>query len=262
MISSHLLPLPLSLSFGFHPSAVFPVWLRIVPCVWVTQVVRKLSRRTKGKSPGSVADVGVEKRADGCQTIVEVEEPCDFPTILHIFRDSQKTPKNRARVRESAPVSIRAERLSNGCPKELPINLQAELSSNLGANESLIDEPRVKPQIEKQGQPDSLVLYRSLVWEGVLPDAFDSEFQKFYSSVSPLAERQRQNSAHFDNVEAACWLSEHKRKAEASEKVRPHEPTLAEVVAATAGREPKTFKSRFQRSLVRHTVGKAGGRRG
>ena len=93
MISSHLLPLPLYLSFGFLPSAVVPVWLRIVPCVWVTQVVRKLSRRTKGKSSGSVADVGVEKRADGCQTIVEVEEPCDFPTILHIFRDSQKTPK-------------------------------------------------------------------------------------------------------------------------------------------------------------------------
>ena len=85
MISSHLLPLPLSSSFGFLPSAVFPVWLRIVPCVWATQVVRKLSRRTKGKCSGSVADVGVEKRPDGCQTIVEVEEPCDFPTILHTF---------------------------------------------------------------------------------------------------------------------------------------------------------------------------------
>ena len=60
---------------------------------------------------------------------------------------------------------------------------------------------------------------------------------------------QRQNSAHFDNVAAACWLSQHKRKAEASEKVRPHEPTLAEVVAATAGRVPKTFKSRLQRAL-------------
>ena len=79
--------------------------------------------------------------------------------------------------------------------------------------------------------------------------ASTSEFQKFYSSVSLAAERQRQNSAHFDNVAAACWLSQHKRKAEASEKVRPHEPTLAEVVAATAGRVPKTFKSGLQRAL-------------
>ena len=73
-----------------------------------------------------MADVGVEKRADVCQTIVEVEEPCDFLTILHIFRDSQKKLlKNRARVRESPPVPIRAERSSNGCPSELPINLQS-----------------------------------------------------------------------------------------------------------------------------------------
>ena len=108
----------------------------------------------------------------------------------------------------------------------------------------------MKPEVEKQGQPDSLVLYRSMVWEGVLPDGFDSEFQKFYSSVSPAAERQRQNSAHFDNVEAACWLSQHKTTRQRfSEKVRPHEPTLAEVVAATAGRVPKTFKSRLQRAL-------------
>ena len=96
--------------FGFIPSAVFPVWLRIIPCFWVTQVVRKLSRRTKGKSSGSVAHVGVEKRAekraDGCQTIVEVEEPCDFPTILHIFRDSQKTlQKSSSSQRVSASLN-------------------------------------------------------------------------------------------------------------------------------------------------------------
>ena len=39
--------------------------------------------------------------------------------------------------------------------------------------------------------------------EGVLPDGFDREFQKFYSSVSPAAERQRQNSAHFHNFSTA-----------------------------------------------------------
>ena len=72
---------------------------------------------------------------------------------------------------------------------------------------------------------------------------------KFYSSVSPAAERKRQNSAHFDNFSAAGWLSEHKRKEEVEEKARPRELTLEEVVAATAGRVPKTFKSRLQRAL-------------
>ena len=96
------------------------------------------------------------------------------------------------------------------------------------------------------GVPDSLVLYRSLVWEGVLPVGFDEEFQRFYTAVAPAAERQRQSAANFDNVAAVAWLSEHKRKAEALEKARPHEPTLAEVVAATAGRVPKVFKSRLR----------------
>ena len=77
-----------------------------------------------------------------------------------------------------------------------------------------MDEPRAKQEVEKQGQPDALVLHRSLVLEGVLPDGFDSEFQEFYSAVSPTAERQRQNSAHFDSVAAAGWLREHKRQAE------------------------------------------------
>ena len=98
------------------------------------------------------------------------------------------------------------------------------------------------------GQPDALVLCKSLVWEGVLPENFVKAFQEFYSAVSPAAERQRQNSAHIDNV-AAGWLSEHKRQAEAREKTRPREPTLAEVIVATAGRVPKTFKSRLQRAL-------------
>ena len=125
---------------------------------------------------------------------------------------------------------LRAELSTNGCPKELPTNLASE-------------------EIERQGQSDAVVLYRSVVWEGVLPDGIDEEFQKFYSSVSPAAERQRQNSAHFDNVAAAGWLSEHKRKAEVEEKARKHEPTFAEMVAATAGRVPKTFKGRLQRAL-------------
>ena len=117
----------------------------------------------------------------------KLRNPVIFPRLCTFFEilKKKKLLKNRARVRESPPVSIRAERSSNGCPKELPINLQAELSSNLSANESLMDESRVKPEVEKQGHPDSLVLYRSLVWEGVLPDGFDSEFLKFYSKVSP-----------------------------------------------------------------------------
>ena len=67
--------------------------------------------------------------------------------------------------------------------------------------------------------------------------------------MSPAAERQRKNSAHSDNVAAAGWLSEHKRQAELRERASFCEPTLAEMVAATAGRAPKTFKSRFQRAL-------------
>ena len=49
-----------------------------------------MSRRTKGKSSGSLSEIGVEKRADGCQPVVEVEESCSFATILHVLRDFQK----------------------------------------------------------------------------------------------------------------------------------------------------------------------------
>ena len=83
---------------------------------------------------------------------------------------------------------------------------------------------------------------------------FDKEFEEFCSAVSLAAERQRQSSSHFDNVAAAGWLSEHKRQAEVREKARPRELTLAEVVAAMAGRVPKTFKSHLQRALFGTTT--------
>ena len=52
-----------------------------------------------------------------------------------------------------------------------------------------------------------------------------------------------------NTVAVAGWLSAHRRQEEAQEKARPHQPTLAEVVAASAGRVPNTFKSRLQRAL-------------
>ena len=105
-----------------------------------------------------------------------------------------------------------------------------------------MDEPRVKPEVEKQGQPDSLVLYRSLVWEGVLPDGFDSEFQKFYSSVSPAAERQRQNSAHFDNVAArvgSASTNARQRPVRRSDRMSPHWLKLLQRRQAGYRRLPK-----------------------
>ena len=89
------------------------------------------------------------------------------------------------------------------------------------------------------------------------PQASQREFQKFHSAVSPAEERRRQNSAHFDNVAAAGWLSAHRRQEEAEEKARPQQPTLAEVVAASAGRVPKTSSE----GLVLQTVGLVRGRR-
>ena len=109
-----------------------------------------------------------------------------------------------------------------------------------------MDEPRAKQEVEKQGQPDALVLQQLGLGR--------SPSRGLRQRVSGVPLRSV-SAAHFDNVTAAGWLIEHKRQAEVREKARPHELTLAEVVAATAGRVPETF-------LVRHTVGQAGGRRG
>ena len=106
-------------------------------------------------------------------------------------------------------------------------------------------------EVLEQGQPDALVLHKSLVWEGVLPEGFDREFQEFYSGVSPAAERQRHTSAHFDNVAAAGWISEHKLQAEVREKARS---------GCSDGREtPEDFQEPPSTSPVRHTDSQARG---
>ena len=89
-------------------SSFSPGLLGIVSGVSVTQVVRKLSRRTKGKScSGSLSEMGVEKRADGCQSVVEVEESCSFATILHVLRDFlQKIRTNRAGTAEEVLTKL------------------------------------------------------------------------------------------------------------------------------------------------------------
>ena len=70
-----------------------------------------------------------------------------------------------------------------------------------------MDEPRAKQEVEKQGQPDALVLYGRLVWEGVLPEGFDSS--RSSTAQSPRQQNGKgRSSARFDNVAAAGWLSD------------------------------------------------------
>ena len=105
-----LLPLSLSLS------SLFLFLARVfgnVPDVSITQVVRKMSRRTKGKSSGSWSEISVEKRADGWQSVVEVEDSCSFPTVLHDLKDFSKNPKNRAEEVQNFPVSFSSSELSS-----------------------------------------------------------------------------------------------------------------------------------------------------
>ena len=139
------------------------------------------------------------------------------------------------------------------CPKELPSGPEPTKSNSFDEL-SVKQELRSQPSSSQVGQQGPT---GASVWEGVLPTGFAPEFQKFHSAVSLAAERRRQNSAHFDNVAAAGWLSAYRRQEEAEEKARPQQPTLAEVVAASARRVPKSSSE----SLVRHTVGQARGRR-
>ena len=143
------------------------------------------------------------------------------------------------------------------CPKELPSGSEpSEFHSfdELMAKQELHAQ-RSSSQVGREGPPDALVLFRSQVWEGVLPTGIDREFQKFYSAVSPAAERQWQNSAHFDNVAAAGCHSAYRRQEEAQEKARPHQPTLAEVCGSVSRQSSEDFQESSPESLVRHTVG-------
>ena len=94
------------------------------------------------------------------------------------------------------------------------------------------------------------LLYSTEAWFGKASFRMASTASSRSSTARCLRQRKGKGRTQLTSTTwQQCWLSQHKRKAEASEKVRPHEPTLAEVVAATAGRVPKTFKSRLQRAL-------------
>ena len=116
----------------------------------------------------------------------------DFPRFSDFASFSKKTPK-----KSSSSAKASSEDSSELSSRQMAIRekfggfLRAELSSNGCLQEALMDEPREKHELEDSGHPDALVLYRSLVWEGVLPDGFDKEFHKFYAAVAPAAERQR-----------------------------------------------------------------------
>ena len=46
----------------------------------------------------------MEKRADGRQSVVEVEESRSFHTVLHVLRDFQKIPKTELRKFKTSPL--------------------------------------------------------------------------------------------------------------------------------------------------------------
>ena len=121
-------------------------------------------------------------------------------------------------------------------------------------NETQLDEPRAKQEAEEPGQPDALVLYKRLVWEGVLPDGFDREFQDFYSAVSPAAERQRQNSAHFDNVAAASTSDRQRLERKPDRTSLPSQRWLQRQQAEFRRPSRAAFNE-----PCRHTIGQARG---
>ena len=104
------------LLFPYHILIILARVFSIVLDVSVTQVARKLSRRTKGKSSGSLSEIDVAKRADGCQSVVEVEESCSFSTIPHVFeRFSKKKKKRKVKPEEvqNFPASSSPPELSS-----------------------------------------------------------------------------------------------------------------------------------------------------
>ena len=69
-----------------------------------------MTRRTKGKSSGSCAEFSLEKRAGGCQALVEDEDFNSFPTVLHVLRSFSKNPNIQLGKFKTSPA---------GCPEEL-----------------------------------------------------------------------------------------------------------------------------------------------
>ena len=117
-----------------------------------------------------------------------------------------------------------------------------------------MDEPRAKQEVEEPGPARRVGTLHEL-------GLGRSPFRGLRQRVLGVLLRQ-QNGKGRTQLTSTTWQqragSASTRQAEVREKARLREPTLAEVVAATAGRVAKTFKSRLQR-LVRHTVGQARG---
>ena len=160
---------------------------------------------------------------------------------------SEFTEKCEELRQESAEMSseknLDARGLSSGLSSmvsatgSVPGKLEASLasSSTQGCEKDLV------PALP--APPDVLILYWTLVRDGVFPKGYELEFASLESAIKKGAVRALKRTAGSDNQSAAVWL--HRRQQESASKARSEKLAVDQLLLASSER-PSRFRAKWQ----------------
>ena len=134
---------------------------------------------------------------------------------------------------------LRAERFSSSFPSPASGSGSAnekDRDEEIGQSQSVVMDSVLAP-------PDILLLYWTLVKDGVFPRGYESLFALLETAILKGARRALKQTAGSDNLTAALWL--HQRNLQSQQKERSERLAVDQFLLAALDR-PSKFRARWQ----------------
>ena len=98
----------------------------------------------------------------------------------------------------------------------------------------------------QQEPPDFLILYHSLVRDGVLPQGFGEAFSSLEQTENLAADRQDATASRVSNLQSAGWIDARNKQAAQLTKL---EKTATDQFLLAADKAPRRFRAKFQQGV-------------
>ena len=169
------------------------------------------------------------RKSDAGTAFFEISEKCEELRQVSAEMSSDKNPD--ARGLSSGLRSVVS------APSSVAVKLEAGVagSSTQGFEKNLV--------AALPAPPDVLLLYWTLVRDGVLPKGYELEFASLESAIRNGAARALKRTAGSDNQSAAVWL--HWRQQESASKARSEKLAVDQLLLSSSER-PSKFRAKWQ----------------
>ena len=203
--------------------------------------------RAETLSNGSLEDSSATRSKDEEEPRVkQVETKTQEVMAKNYARDASTKPPPHMRAWKTGTTKATTE--TSATPntettvKKLPRDARVDFPRT-----AKVQKVQADPLEHRSQQPsDFLILYHSLVRDGVLPQGFGEAFSGLQQAANLAADRQDITASRVSNLQSSGWIQARSKQAAQLTKL---EKTASDQFLLAADKAPRRFRAKFQQGL-------------